>query len=179
MGFFSKKPNRALQAEFIKQANQALGLFGRALETKETAPQDGMEDSAFDLTVKKNRDAIREELVRLIREQGLTGCTEGEIGGRRLVSLAMQQTRPPLEDAALCTAIGINSINLITRLYYEDYPDYQPLFEMVNNLAKIGCTGAAQTIGADLPREVVETWPYFSRIFEEAKQSATLLWPDV
>jgi hypothetical protein len=179
MGFFSKKPNRALQAEFIKQANNAVNWFGTALQSKKTSSLTGMDDSTLDLTVKGNRDAIREGLVHLIREHGLTGCTEGEIGGRRLVPLAMQQTRSPLEDAALCSALAINSINLITRLYYEDYPKYQPLYEMVNNLAKTCCTGAAQTIGADLPPEVVETWPYFSRIFEEAKHSNTFLWPDV
>lgn len=179
MGLFTRKPNRALQAEFMKQANQALVMFGYALEFKKTIPRDGMEHEALDLTTKKNRDAIRDKLVHLIREHQLSGCTEAEIGGVRLVPLAMKHSKPPIEDAALCSALAINSINGITRAYYEIYPKYQPLFEMVDNLAKTCCTGAAQTIGPDLPLEVVETWPYFSRIFEEAKQADTWLWPDV
>ena len=65
------------------------------------------------------------------------------------------------------------------RVYYEQYPKYRPLYEMVDSLAKTCCTGAAQTVGPDLPPEVVKTWPHFSQIFEEAKQSLTWLWPDV
>ena len=179
MGLFSKKPNRAIQAEFIKQANGAMNWFGVALRSKKTNPPSEKEDLALDLTVKENREAIREELVRLIREHGLAGCTEAEIGGDRLLALRKQHEKSPVEDAALCSAVAINSINLITRLYYEDYPKFQPLFEMVDNLAKICCTGAAQTIGEDLPADVVDTWPYFSRIFEEAKRSGTILWPHV
>ncbi len=179
MGLFTRKPNRALQAEFIKQANHTLNLFGYALRFKKTIPPAGMEDAALDLTIKENREGIGDELVDLIREHQLSGCTEAEIGGTRLIPLAMDQSKPPLKDAALCSALAINSINLITRVYYEDYPKYRPLYEMVDNLAKMGCTGAAQTIGPDLPPEVVDTWPYFARIFAEAKQSNTLLWPDV
>ncbi len=179
MGLFTRKPNRALQAEFIKQATNTVNWFGCALRDKETNPRAGMEDAAVDLTIQDNRDAIRDELVRLIRQHQLPGCTEAEISGIRLLPLAMEQSRTPIEDAALCSALAINSINLITRAYYEDYPKHRPLFEMVNNLAKTCCPGAAQTIGPDLPPEVVQTWPYFSRIFAEAKQSNTWSWPDV
>ena len=48
---------------------------------------------------------------------------------------------------------------------------------MVDNLAKTCCSGAAQTIGSDLPPEIVRTWPYFSKIFAEAKSANTWLWP--
>lgn len=179
MGFFSKKPDRALQGELIKQANNAMNWFGFALRFQKTNPPAGMEDSAIDLTVKTNRDAIKREIVRLISECGLMGCTEGEIGGKRLLPLAQKPSRLPIEDVALCSALAINSINLISRIYYEDYPKYQPLYDMVNNLAKTCCTGAAQTIGTDLPPEVVKTWPYFSQIFEDTKRSTNILWPEV
>jgi hypothetical protein len=179
MGLFSRKPDRGLQAELAKQANGARNLLGYALIHKETNPPAGVEGAALDLTIKENRDAVRDELVRLIREHQLSGCTEAEIGGVRLVPLAMMQPKAPVEDAAVCSAIAINSVNMITRVYYEQYPKYRPLYEMVDSLAKICCTGAAQTVGPDLPPEVVRTWPYFSQIFEEAKQSLTWLWPDV
>ena len=156
-----------------------MNWFGIALRFKKTNPRSGMEDTALDLTIRENREAISKELVRLIREHNLAGCTEGEIACHRLEPLQRQEALSPIEDAALCSVVAINSINLITRLYYDVYPNYRPLLEMVDNLAKICCTGAAQTIGADLPPEVVETWPYFSRIFKEAKASNTLLWPDV
>lgn len=179
MGLFSRKPDQALQAELARQAGQVFNWFGSALRFKKAGPPVGMEDAALDLTVKENRDAIRNELVRLIREHRLAGCTEREIGGKRLEAVARKWPRSPLEHAALCSALAINSINLITRLYYEQYPKYPPLFEMVDNLAKTCCTGAAQTIGPDLSPEVVATWPYFSRIFEDARQSRFFLWPDV
>ncbi len=179
MGLFTRKPNRALQAEFSKQATNVVNWFGCALRDKETNPRAGMEDAAVDLTIQDNRDAIKDELIRLIRQHQLQGCTEAEIGGIRLLPLVMDQSRTPIEDAALCSALAINSINLITRSYYEDFPKDRPLFEMVDNLANMGCSGAAQPRGPDLPPEVIQTWPYFSRIFAEAKQSNTLLWPDV
>lgn len=178
MGLFTRKPSRGHQAELVKQANSALQIFGHALQFKETIPAAGAEDDALDLTTKENRDAIRDELVRIIQEYGLEGCKEAEIGGARLVPLALDQGKPALTDAAVASAVAINSMNLIARTYYEEYPEYQPLHEMVDNLAKLGCTGAAQTIGPDLPPEVVRTWPYFSRIFAEAKRADTWLWPD-
>lgn len=179
MGLFSRKPDRGLQVELANQANGARNLLGYALLYKKTNPPAGMEGAAIDLTVKENRDAIQDELVRLIREHQLSGCTEAEIGGIRLVPLAMKQPKEPIQDAAICSAIAINSVNLITRLYYEQYPTHRPLYELVDSLAKTCCTGAAQTVGPDLPPEVIETWPYFAQIFEETKQSLTLLWPDV
>lgn len=64
-------------------------------------------------------------------------------------------------------------------LLFEGFPDFKPLLEMVNNLAKIGCPGAAWTIGPALPPEVVTRWPYFARIFEAAKGGSSLIqWPD-
>jgi len=179
MSLFTRKPGRTLQAELVKQANGALNIFGHALQFKTTNPAIGRADDALDLTVRENRDAIRDELVRIIHEYGLEGCKEAEIGGARLVPIVMDQSKPLITDAAVGSAVAINSINLIARAYYEDYPRYKPLHDMVDNLARTCCTGAAQTIGSDLPLEVVRTWPYFSRIFAEAKSSDTWLWPDV
>jgi hypothetical protein len=151
MGLFSRKPDRGLEAELAKQASGARNLLGYALTHKKTNPPAGMEGAALDFTIKENRDAIRDELVRLIREHQLSGCTESEIGGVCLVPLAMTQPKAPVEDAALCSAIVINSVNMITSVYYEQYPNYRPLYEMVDSLAKTCCTGASQTVGPDLP----------------------------
>jgi hypothetical protein len=179
MGIFSKKPDVELQRELIKQASNVTKWFGVALRYKKTFPPAGKEGSEIDLTIKQNREAIKRELVNLISAYGLIGCIEGEIGGKRLLPLAQKNSISPLEDAALCCALSFNSINLITRIFYEEYPKYQPLCDMVNNLAKICCTGAAQTIGADLPLEVVRTWPYFSKLFDDTRKSKLILWPDV
>lgn len=179
MGLFTRKPSRTLQAEFVKQANHVMNIFGHALKLKTTNPASGKEDDALDLTVKENRDVILDELVHIVHEYKLEGCKEAEIGGARLIPLVMDESRSAITDAALNSALAINTINLIARAYYQDYPQYEPLFEMVDNLAETCCTGAAQTIGPDLPAEVVRTWPHFSRIFEETKRSDTWLWPDV
>jgi hypothetical protein len=155
MRLFARKPSRALVAEFVKQANGVLNIFGYALQQKTTNPAAG--DDALDLTVEENRDAIRDELVRIIREYRLEGCKEAEIGGVRLIPLVMDQSKSSITDAAVANALAINSINAITRAYYEDYPQYQPLYDMVDSLAKTCCSGAAQTIGPNLPVEVVKT----------------------
>lgn len=180
MGFFTKKPDGELQAEFVKQATGALTWFGHALQFKKTNPRKGLEDESIDLLQRENRDAIRSGLIRLIAENNL-GSRDSKHSKHTtdvLVSLVTKQNRPAMEDAVLVTMFAIHSMNMITRFYYEEFPEFKPLYEMVNNLAKIGCSGAAQTIGADLPDEIATRWPYFARIFQDAK-AANSLWPDV
>jgi hypothetical protein len=180
MGWFTRKPNRALQAEFVEVAKDAFTMFGSAIEHKTTNPLRGKPHDVLDLTVEENRDAIRTELVRIIHDYGLEGCNEEEISEVRLKSLSLElkldQSKPVITIAALSCAFGMNNTNWIARRYYEDFPQYKPLLEMVDNLAKTCCGGAAQTIGPDLPPEIVRTWPYFSKIFAEAKSANTWLW---
>ncbi len=75
MRLFARKPSRALVAEFVKQANGVLNIFGYALQRKTTNPAVG--DDALDLMAEENRDAIRDELVRIIREYRLEACKGG------------------------------------------------------------------------------------------------------
>lgn len=175
MGLFSRGPDRATQAELLKQARNSTNWFGFALMHKRTNAPD---ESSIDLTVEENRIAIRREVVRLIQEYQLMGCTEAEIGGDRLVPLS-KDAQANLVGSALVTVLAINSISLISRYYYEKFPRYRPLLEMVNNLAKVCCPGAAQMIGEDLPEEVSQTWPYFARMFSEAKAASLVTWPNV
>ena len=91
----------------------------------------------------------------------------------------LKEMESPLETTALVNAHAIHAIDCIAKVYYEDFPKYRPLLEMVNNLAKSCCPGVAQTIGPNLPPEVTDTWPHFSRIFEDARGSHLLTWPDV
>ena len=121
MGFFSSKPNRSLQSEWIKQANNSVNWFGYALRCKKTN-QPG--DEVLDLTSYQVRSEINDALENLVYEYGLMGCSEAEIGGRRLMPLATKQTRTPVETAALMSALSINSINL----------DNQELFRAVSRV---------------------------------------------
>lgn len=177
MGWFSPKPSRALQAELMKQANGALNILGIPLLHGVTNPAQGHEP--LDLKQPETRTAIRDELVRIIQDFGLEGCKELEIGGARLIPLVMDESKSAITDAAVTSALAINSINIISRYYFEEYPEFEPLREMVNELSKTCCAGAAQTFGNDLPIEVIRTWPYFSRIFAQAKNSRLYSWPDV
>ena len=79
MGLFSRKPDRELQAQLIKNATNAVNWFRFVLQHKRTNPKKGMEDSAFDLTIKDNRDAIRGAIVDQIRDHQLAAST-GSIG---------------------------------------------------------------------------------------------------
>ena len=179
MGLFGNKPHRAVEAELINHGNHAMRWFDMAVRYKEVRPPADRGGPALDLTDRETREAIRAELVRLITTQGLAGCSEREIDGTRLAPLAQQQGRSALQNAALVSALAINSVNLIARLHREDFPRYRPLARMVDDLSRTCCAGAAQTLGGDLPAEVVETWPYFSRLFEETKRSGGSTWPDV
>ena len=177
MGLFTRKPSRDLAAELTRQAASATAIFAYALKHKKSMPRDRWPDEGLDLTVRENRNAIRDELIRIILDYGLEGCPDKEIGGARLVPLASDQSSPTIIDVAVSCALAINTFNYITRLYYEEFPKFRPLYEMVDNFAKIGCSGGAQAIGTDLPPEVVRTWPYYARIFEQAKSANLPLWP--
>lgn len=176
MGLFTRKPSRALQAEFVKRATQACQWFGYVLQFKKIAPRDGMEHEAIDLNIEENRCRVRAKVVDLIGEYQLS--TEGD--GQRLIEMVKaNEYAPPIEDAAVATATCISMVNFIAKAYYEDYPKYKPLYEMVDNLAKICCSGAAQILGPELPAEISKAWPYFARIFMDAKRAHIWLWPDV
>jgi hypothetical protein len=165
----------------VEAAKTAFTIFRSAIEQKTTSPMKGKPHAVLQLTCEENRDAIRNELVRIIHDYGLEGCKEEEISEVRLKPLSLElqqaQSKPVITINALACAYGVNNINWIARSYYEDFPQYKPLYEMVDNLAKTCCTGAAQTIGSNLPPEIVRTWPYFSKIFAEAKNANTWLWP--
>jgi hypothetical protein len=177
MGLFSKKPSRTMQQALLSQANTAVNVFGYALQHKATNPQDDSSDSSIDLEIAENRKTISAELSRLIDECGLAGCTEAEIGSARLMPAATKQPKTAIEDAVLLAAVSINSINLICRLQNDEFPKYRPMAEMVGTLATNCCPGAAQMLGPELSNEILETWPHFARLFDEAKASHSILWP--
>jgi hypothetical protein len=68
-------------------------------------------------------------------------------------------------------------MNLIYRLYTDEFPKYKPMAEIVGALAANYCPGAAQMLGPDLPEEVVRTWPRFALLFNDTKASQPILWP--
>lgn len=177
MGLFSRKPSIDIQNALMNQANAAMNIFGHALQHKATIPQDDNPDSSIDLEVEENRMSISAELSRIVRECGLVGCSEAQIGSTGLMPFATKQPKSAVEDAALCAAVAINSINLIYRLQKDEFPKYKPMAEMVAALGANCCPGAAQMLGPDLPDDVVKTWPQFASLFSEIKASRPVLWP--
>jgi hypothetical protein len=177
MGFFSRKPDKELQAEFVKQATYAVTWFGHALRFKSTNPNKALKNEGLDLTDAKNRTAIHVGLIKLIQTHSLSGDPSSQ-STESLISLVKQTPTTVLDDAVVCTMLAIHAMNMTARFFYLEYPKYEPLREMVNHLAKIGCPGAAQTIGSTLPDEVVSGWPHFAQMFASAKEANLLLWPD-
>ena len=176
MGFFSRRPSRELQAELIKQANYAVVWFGHALRFKSTNPSKLLNNEKLDLNQATNRMAIRDGVVTLITSRSLSSDPAGQ-STDVLVSLIGESTSV-LDDAVVCTLMAIHAMNSIARFYYEDFPKYEPLREMLDNLIKIACTGAAQTLGSTLPNEIARGWPHFATLFNTAKDANLLLWPD-
>jgi hypothetical protein len=176
MGFFSRRPDRDLEATLIKQANFAVVWFGHALRFKSTNPSRLLNNEQLDLNDAANRTAIREGVVNLINTRALSGDASGQ-STDTIISLLGKSTSV-LDDAVACTLMAIHAMNSIARFYYEDFPKYEPLREMLDNLAKTACTGAAQTLGSDLPGEIEQGWPHFSKLFNAAKDAGLLLWPD-
>ena len=144
MGFFTKRPSREMQATYIKGADLAMNVFGYALQKKTpNPPKNQFEDHAIDLTVGDNRTAIRGEICRLVRDCHFTSATDGESMVRALKE-RISNAETSLEDAAAVSVAAIGAMDVVAASYYQIYPKYRPLYEMLDNLAKLCCPGAAQ-----------------------------------
>jgi hypothetical protein len=164
----AQTPNRV---SFANEANYAIAWFGSTLVTRRIAANvTGVE---LDLALRENRDAIRDAVAFLVREQNLADCESGE-RAQRLLSWGEDHEVHPVETAAVCSALAIHFVDRIARLHRQ-WPRDEALRIAVADLSRHCCTGAAQVLGGELPPEVAQAWPHFVRLFHESRWSG--LWP--
>ncbi len=79
-----------------------------------------------------------------------------------------------MQRVALHTAIAIGDVDAIAAAI-DPLRAGKAQVELLKDLTRHCCTGAAQMIGGDLPMEVEETWPAFAALFKRARRFK--LWP--
>lgn len=167
-GLFSKKPDASTQEMYGRYGAQASQVCMYLFQHNACPPQDGAEK--VDLTNEKNRAELVAEIVIRIDQLGLS-----DAGGEDKAQIMMNMAQADLSnadniytahaDAGMVLSV-LNMIDMLGRHYYELFPDYKPMLEMINQLAKICPTGMQVIFGDDLPVEVRRAFPHFSSLFE-------------
>jgi hypothetical protein len=168
-GLFAKKPDARTQEMYGRYAHQASQVCMYLFQYSACPPQDGQEK--VDLTIEDNRTTLVEEIVSRIDLLGIAfvdgeeraeifrDMAQSDVSNASSISVAKS-------DAGMILTI-LNIIDMLGRHYYELYPEYKPMLEMINELAKICPTGMQVIFGDDLPVEVRRSFPHFSSLFEQ------------
>ena len=168
-GLFSKKPDASTQELYGRYGTQASQVCMYLFQHNACPPQDGAEK--VDLTNEKNRAELVAEILAKIDQLGLS-----DAGGEDKAQIIMDMVQADLSNpGSISTAKSdagmilttLNMIDMLGRHYYELFPEYKPMLEMINQLAKICPTGMQVIFGDDLPVEVRRTFPHFSSLFEQ------------
>ena len=168
-GLFSKKPDARTQQQYGRYGMQASQVCMYLFEHHACPPRDGHEE--IDLTIDENRISLVKEIVENIVKLDLASAGDEE-KSQLLKDMAQSALTSPSnvtqtqEEAGMILAM-LNVVDMLGRHYYDLYPEYKPLFEMVNQLAKICPTGMQVIFGDDLPVEVRRAFPHFSSLFEQ------------
>jgi hypothetical protein len=174
--FFGKKPNRATQRQYIEQADRLVESFMYIETYGGIIPKEGKEPLL--LSVEKNRKDITFRLCELIQAHKLNQLNYkyNPIGFNQAVrEIIINNANSDDGDDALDAAVGIlvlfPIIEHISHQYYECYPSYKHLFEMVNNIAKITMPTVFNLFDGNMPPEVRDSFPYVSQMFESYRAS--------
>lgn len=132
-------------------------------------PVDG--NSRFDLDNPQNLRLVLDEISRRIEKMKLNYAHDSA----KLDVLLDMNTRDRSSGASLSqfeqdAGLVLNVLagtDMITRHYYEVYPKYRPMLDMVNNLAKIVPASLRIVFGEELPSDVKTAFPYASVLFAD------------
>lgn len=70
-------------------------------------------------------------------------------------------------DAAAAMLSGcLLSVNMLARIYYERFPQCDPLFTVIRKLTESTPSALIAIFGDDLPPVVRTTWPHFTGLYE-------------
>ena len=164
-----KKPDACTQELYGRYATQASQICMYLFQHNACPPQDGAEK--VDLTNEKNRAELVAEIVGRVDQLSLF-----DADGEHKSQILKDMVQADLSDSdSISTAQSdagmilttLNVIDMLGRHYYELFPEYKPMFEMINQLAKICPTGMQVIFGDDLPVEVRRAFPHFSSLFEQ------------
>ena len=166
-------PSPEMQEMYGKYGTLAAQSFTYMSLKNEYPGPDGKTNIQLD--IEDNCQQILNEIKRLLLEQEFLGKSREERS--QILSSLAKSIDPSSDDFDEYTdaAVGlIISIDWVDRIYYDYqnlYPNYEPLLEFVNNLAKVVPVGMRILSGDDLNETVRKVWPSFSLMFEQYKSS--------
>ncbi len=167
-GLFAKKPDAQMQQMYGRYAVQASQVCMYLFQHNACPPKDGEEK--IDLLDESNRKALVDEIVKRIERLDLSSV-DYESRSKNINDMARSDVEKSSEISQTQADAGmlittLNIIDMLGRHYYQLYPNYKPMFEMINQLAKICPTGMSVVFGDDLPVEVRRAFPNFSSLVE-------------
>ena len=172
-GLFAKRPPREEQIILAKSAGAADELSMHLIQHRSFLPRS--DKPRPDLDDEADRQEIVDAIIGKIEMLDLESAPENAktgILGAHLEDIMRDPNLPVVEDDAGFALYIMNGINVMYRRYRELYPKYRPLYEMLNQLAKIVPGGFRVVFGDDLPPQVRKAFPHFSIMFEENRANS-------
>ncbi len=166
--FLNKRPSSEQQAEYTKIATGIMQNFIYATTKGHFAPRDG-ETKIFPIKDKDSRNIIKNEILKIIQNhhlkdldlEGLSKWQESEAH-----NAIKKETK---EDIAFLVFTCILSYNMMARHYYEQFPSYNPMFKMINTLAKTCMPVIDNLFEGNISNDIKQIAPYFAKSFKEYK----------
>ncbi len=168
------KPNQNIEKSYVRYASQITNVSMYLFSHKCCPPKD--DHAKIDLENEHNRTGLVSAIVSRINALGLVDCSH-EDQASILRDMAKDDvenvatTSDTESDAGMILTI-LNLVDMLVRHQHDLYPEYKPMLEMVNQLAKICPSGMQVIFGDDLPIEVRRTFTHFSSLFEQNRANS-------
>ena len=168
-GLSRKAPSADAQREYVRQATFVVQTCLYLFQHHACPPVDG--NAKYDLDDEENRKALGKAIGKRLKSL-MPAIADPSSKMQAVIDMVASDSRlrhqlhQSEQDAGLVVMV-IAGMDMIARHYYELYPKYQPMLEMVNNLAKIGPNGLRIVFGDDLPTEVREQFNYAARLWDD------------
>lgn len=166
--FFKPKPAPEQERQYVRQANQITQMFGYCTIKGEFPPEEGQTD--LSIKNESNRTLIKNEVIRLIEAYQLKNLSL-EVKTQAFEAMIQKPNKKQAEDAAGLIIISLNSLNMIASHYYECFPSYKPLLEMLNNLTKIVMPVLDEVFEGQLPDNLQNLFPRVEGLFKDYKNA--------
>jgi hypothetical protein len=175
-GMFSKnKPPLSLQNQLGRQANQSAQLFYYIVEKGQVPPPDADPGSPVRGSNPEDRKQLISRISEIIENENLLLLdTESKSSALNGLTTSMYSSIPldRITDAAILMLATLSSVDTVARIYYRDYPDYAPLFGLVNQLAKTMGPAVRVIFGDDYPNDMRKLFPHVSSLLESYKANS-------
>lgn len=174
-GLFTKKPPADLQNALGLQGHSVSESLSYVIQWGQLPPHQAYESNPICVDDKADQNSLTELFIEVVTKNGLAHVDTDErleaINNLAREILAPGQVPERIMDGVLFLLTSLNSVDTIARIYYRDFPEYRPLFDMVNQLAKIVPPALDRIFKDDVPTELREAFPQVSGLIEQYRSN--------